>query len=159
MSPTIRPATPDDAAAIGSLSAQFADYLRSLGDTTNFQFTAEIYLRDGFGPHPAFAGIVAEVGSQVVAYLLYHFGYDVDNALRQLHIIDFYVQASHRQHGIGQAMMHEAARIAQAHGAGELFWAVYIPNTLASRFYEKLGAEYVEELRLMHWRVGEVSSF
>jgi hypothetical protein len=40
----IRAATRDDAEAIGEFARQFADYLRSLGDPTEFRFDAEAYL-------------------------------------------------------------------------------------------------------------------
>jgi ribosomal protein S18 acetylase RimI-like enzyme len=150
---SVRPATAADATVIGQLSAQFADYLRSLGDPTDFQFTAEVYLRDGFGPDPAFAGIVAEAGGEVIGYLLYHFGYDIDRAIRLLHVIDLYVREDSRRRGAGFALMNEAARICRDRGGRELFWAVYIPNTLAARFYERLGAYYVEDLHFMAWRV------
>lgn len=148
----IRAATPKDATAIGQLAAQFADYLRGLGDDTNFQFTAETYLRDGFAANPAFAGIVAEIEGEVISYLLYHFGYDTDRAIRLLHIIDFYVQADKRGQGVGRMMMQEAARICRAQGGSELFWAVYTPNRLASVFYERLGATYTKDLLFMTWQ-------
>jgi len=48
-----------DAEAVGKLAQQFAGYLRRLGDTTDFKLTADAYLRDGFGPKPAFPGLVA----------------------------------------------------------------------------------------------------
>jgi hypothetical protein len=41
---SIRPAMPKDAAAITDLSADFACYLRSLGDTASFCFDADSYL-------------------------------------------------------------------------------------------------------------------
>ena len=53
----IRPATATDAHAVGILARQFADYLRELGDTTEFKLTAEAYLRDGFGPQASIRGI------------------------------------------------------------------------------------------------------
>jgi hypothetical protein len=92
----IRPAMKSDAHAIGILARQFADYLRELGDTTEFKLTAEAYLRDGFGSMPAFAGIVAEEGS-VIGYLLYHFGYDSDVATRTFHVADLYVERNARK--------------------------------------------------------------
>ncbi|MFN8457818.1 MAG: hypothetical protein U0401_24715 [Anaerolineae bacterium] len=67
---------------------QSAAHLRSVGDETDFQFNAEVYRRDGFGDHPAFAGIVAELDQRLVGYLLYTFGYDTDRALRYLFVID-----------------------------------------------------------------------
>jgi len=148
---TIRPAAVGDAAEVGQLAAQFADYLRSLGDTTDFQFTAQTYLRDGFGPNPAFAGIVAEAEGHLVGYLLYHFGYDTDRAVRMMHVVDLYVRADARAHGVGTTLLYEAARICRSAGGRDLFWAVYAPNKLAARFYEHLGAEYVHDLRFMTW--------
>ena len=44
----IREATPDDANEVGALAEEFANYLRSLGDESDFRFNASIYLRDGF---------------------------------------------------------------------------------------------------------------
>ena len=148
---TIRAATANDAVAIGELAQQFATYLRSLGDPTDFRFNAETYLRDGFGPPPAFAGLVAEVDGRVVGYLLYHFGYDTDRAMRLLHVIDLYVHEGARRHGAGRALMHAAAHICRQAGGRELFWSVYAPNTLAAEFYERLGARYTKDLKFMYW--------
>ncbi len=71
MSVSIRPLTTQDAADIGWLYDQSADHHRSLGDDTDFQFSAEIYQRDGFGENPAFKGIGAVLDGQLVGYLLY----------------------------------------------------------------------------------------
>lgn len=151
---TIRAAVAGDAAAVAQLMAESADYLRVLGDTaTDFKFTAETYLRDGFGSNPAFSGLVAVDEEEVVGHLLYHFGYDTDRAIRLLHVVDLMVRTSHRKHGIGKALMHRAAELAREAGAGELFWAVYKPNQLAAGFYEGLGAEYIEDLFFMRWPV------
>jgi len=153
MTITIRPATAYDAVEIGQLAEQFAAYLRSLGDPTDFKFDADTYLRDGFGPNPAFAGLVAEADDQVVGYLLYHFGYDTDQAIRIMHVVDLYVREDRRSQGVGTALMREAARVCQATGGRALLWTVYAPNKLAARFYERLGADYIEDLKLMVWRL------
>jgi len=57
----IREATRDDANEIGALAEEFTNYLRSLGDETDFRFNANTFLRDGFGEEPAFKGLVAEI--------------------------------------------------------------------------------------------------
>jgi len=62
----LRTATIADADAIGGLAMEFQAYLRALGDRTQFAFTAKTYRRDGFGPSPAFAGLVAELDGEVV---------------------------------------------------------------------------------------------
>ena len=151
--PLIRKATPADAHAIGALAQEFQAYLRALGDHTQFKFTAETYLRDGFGANPAFSGLVAERDGEVMGYLLYHFGYDTDRAMRLLYVIDLYVQAAQRRRGIGEALMRAAAQICRETGGGELIWSVFAPNVLAFRFYEGLGAKRIQALEFMSWPV------
>ena len=143
---TVRPARAEDADSVGDLAKQFAGYLRGLGDTTDFQLTAEAYLRDGFGSQRAFAGLVAEVDGRVIGYLLYHFGYDSDAAAPTLHLADLYVDSALRKRGAGRALMTAAASIARARGAREMIWSVYHANELATAFYEKLGAQRISDV-------------
>ncbi len=157
MNPTIRTATAADAYAIGALARQFQDYLRDLGDRTEFVFSSETYLRDGFGSHPAFSGLVAELGGTVVGYLLYTFGYDTDRAMRLMWIIDLFVDQSQRRHGVGTALMRAAASLGRQVGVGEMVWAVFFRNTLAFQFYDGLGAKRIEELKYMYWPIPDVS--
>jgi len=145
----IRSATAEDAEAIGELAREFADYLRALGDPSDLGFDAETYLRDGFGPNPAFSGLVAESGGEILGYLLYHPGYEMDNAARILHIIDLYVRERWRRQGAGRALMEAAANICRQLGGTQLFWLVYVRNKLAFAFYESVGARYTKDLKFM----------
>jgi ribosomal protein S18 acetylase RimI-like enzyme len=149
MTLNIRGASADDAEAVGRLAEQFADYLRSLGDTTDFKLNAQTYLRDGFGTNPAFSGLVAEQDGNIVGYLLYHFGYDSDSATRILHVVDLYVNESVRRLGVGRALMSAAAKLSRDAGGAELFWSVYVHNKVAASFYESLGARYTRDLLFM----------
>jgi ribosomal protein S18 acetylase RimI-like enzyme len=147
--PTIRPIAPDDATDIVAMSREFADYLRSLGDKAPLNFDAKAFREGGFGPKRAFDGIIAHLSRRPAGYLLFHFGYDVDRSLRLLYIIDLWVREEARRHGVGRALMAEAARIAREFDAGELVWNVYDPNRLAFNFYESFGAERIRELTWM----------
>ena len=149
----IRPATAEDAEAVGELAKEFAEYLRALGDPSDLPFDAGTYLQDGFGPNPAFSGLVAESDGEILGYLLYYPGYDVDNATRILHIVDLYVTERRRCRGIGRALMEEAAAICRRLGGTQLFWAVYVRNESAFAFYESLGARYTRDLRFMRLEV------
>ena len=146
---SIRPALASDAPAVGRLAGQFASYLRTLGDQTDFKLTVEAYLRDGFGLQPAFKGLVAEEGRQIIGYLLYHFGYDSDGAFTNLHVVDLYVDSQARKRGVGRALMRAAAKIAREAVSQEIIWSVYHGNDLATAFYEKLGARRVTEVFFM----------
>jgi hypothetical protein len=149
---TIRPALASDAHDIGRLAAEFAGYLRSLGDQSEFNPNAAAYLRDGFGQSPAFSGIVAEENGRVMGYLLYHFGYDSDAAERNLHVADIYVELQGRNRGAGTALMKAAAKITREANVPEMIWSVYQANGLAADFYQHLGAQRINDVFFMKLR-------
>jgi len=145
----IRQSRIEDAESVGRMARAFADYLRGLGDETDFRFDAEAFRRDGFGPDRAFAGLIAEQDGKAIGYLHYCFGYDADAAERVIHIVDLWVEPQARGLGAGRALMRETARIGRDRNATLLFWAVYKPNRLAAGFYERLGARYLRDLDFM----------
>jgi len=149
MTVVIRRSTADDAESIGSLALEFQSHLRALGDSADFDWSAKKYLRDGFGDDPAFEGLVAEADSRVVAYALYHSGYDTDRGQRMIYLIDLYVTPAFQRCGIGEKLMQRISEIGRARGAELIAWSVLERNATAARFYEKLGAVYANHVRVM----------
>ncbi len=145
----IRPCLPSDAAAIDSLFHEFVAYLRSIGDTNDYRFGAEQYLTDGFGADPAFRGLVAEDTSALIGYVLFSRTYDGDY-VRNLYIVDLYVQQAARGHGIGRMLMNAVGNAARSEGIARLSWAVHKNNMRALRFYEALGAQYSADTHVMY---------
>jgi ribosomal protein S18 acetylase RimI-like enzyme len=135
------------------LEREFSEDLRSLGIPGESSFNAESYLRDGFGPDPAFSGLVADTGTELLGYLFYHLGYEVADAARILYVIDLYIRRDSRRQGLGRALMEEAANVCRELGGSQVCWSVYSSNTLALRFYEGLGASYTDDERFMHFNV------
>jgi GNAT superfamily N-acetyltransferase len=150
----IRPCAREDADTVAALYQQSAAYLHSLGDNSSFQFDAEVFVRDGFGEHPAFEGLLAELGSKTAGYLLYTFTYDTDRAMRILYVLDLLVDENARGQGIGRKLMEHVKEMARARGAGELMWAVYKHNKQAEEFYQHLGAEKLEDVFFMTIKAG-----
>lgn len=146
----IRTITVADAEPVARMWSDFARYLRALGDGDEQAFGVEAFLRDGFGPDPAFSGIIAERDGIAAGYLLYHFGYDTDQAMRVMHIVDLWVDPAARRNGIGRALMREAAARCRAQGGRALIWSVFAPNKLAVDFYARLGGEFYTALKFMH---------
>lgn len=149
----IRTARRDDVPALAVLIAEFAEYMHALGDTTEVRLDAAALERDGFGPRPAFDGLVADDAGELVGLLLYHDGYDTDAACRLLFVVDLFVTSSARGRGIGAALMRAARDEAARRDAQQLVWTVDRRNELGQRFYEGLGAEYVPDLALMSLEV------
>jgi ribosomal protein S18 acetylase RimI-like enzyme len=146
---SIRKAAREDAEPVAGLEREFSSELRSLGISAESSFNAESYLRDGFGPNPAFSGLVVDSGTELVGYLLYHLGYEVEDAARILYVIDLYVRGDSRRHGLGRALMEEAVKVCRELGGSQVCWSVYESNVQALRFYERLGASYIKDERLM----------
>lgn len=147
---TIRACKSEDAAEIERLYLQSVAHLQSLGDMDAFLFSTEVYLRDGFGANPAFAGLVAEAGEHLVGYLLYEMNYDTDAAARSLFILDLAVDEAARRQGVGRQLMNAAADLCRSLGGSELVWAVYNKNQPAFDFYLSLGAKPITDLTFMH---------
>ncbi|MGM9480614.1 GNAT family N-acetyltransferase [Roseateles sp. NT4] len=146
---SLRPACRADVPAIAALAEQFAQHMRELGDNTPLGLDAVALERDGFGPDPAFRGLVAERDAEVVGYLLHHPGYDTDAARRLVFIVDLFVSPSARGLGIGAALVGAARQIAADATAAQLVWTVDRRNAGALQFYQRLGAQSIEALDLM----------
>jgi GNAT superfamily N-acetyltransferase len=146
---SIRPLTAADADAVVEMSRRFNLYLRELGDTDPYHFSRARYLADGFGADPAFGGFLALAGDEPAGYLLHCPNYDVDLAIRQLMVIDLWVEPAARGHGTGRKLIQAASDLARHRNAQRLIWAVLRSNRQAIDFYHRLGAEDVEALDWM----------
>jgi GNAT superfamily N-acetyltransferase len=154
MTVTIRSLTAADADVVATMSRNFHLYLQALGDTDPYGFNRKRYLEDGFGKDPAFGGFLAETATGPAGYLLHCPNYDVDLAIRQVMVIDLWVEPSVRGSGTGRKLMQATADYARSRGAKRLIWAVLRSNRMAVDFYRRLGAETVEALDWMTLPVG-----
>jgi GNAT superfamily N-acetyltransferase len=146
----IRNATAEDAPAIGSMVDEFRSYLQALGDVDAcINFGSEQYRRDGFGPNPAFQGLIAERSGHALAYALYAFDYSTDTGSRTVFLHDLFVRSAFRGQGIGEAVMQRLIEICRVAGARSMSWVVWHTNESAIRFYEHMGAQSVDTARLM----------
>ncbi len=130
---TIRPTAIGDADAIGEMARELTAYLQALGEDLTYRLTPERIRRDGFGPDPAFAGIVAEQDGVLLGFLLHHPGYDTDSAERYLVVCDLFVREAGRGRGVGRALMSAARVHCRALGGSGLFWSVFKPQQDGAR--------------------------
>jgi ribosomal protein S18 acetylase RimI-like enzyme len=133
----VRPAGPEDAECIAAMASALS--LTDGGRVS--RFSADAFIRDGFGEAPAFHASVAEQDGALAGYAIYNWGYDTDSATRGVYLADLYVDDGHRRSGVGTALVTGVARHSRDHGGRWIFWSVLKRNRAARRFYRQLAPE------------------
>lgn len=138
----IRPAAAADVPVIVSLIRALAEYEKAAPGAVSL---SDDLLREAlFGARPSVEGLVAEAGSEMVAYALYFQNFSSWRGRPGLFLEDLFVRPEWRRHGIGKALLQELIRIARERGCARMEWIVLDWNSPAIRFYESFSAEPLE---------------
>jgi GNAT superfamily N-acetyltransferase len=113
------------------------------GDPTG-HFDAATLERDVFGPEAYVGAIVADSGSKLIGYAFFHDAYDSGHAQRGFYLLDIYVAADARRHGVGRALVAGVAKRARSEGRPFLWWVSRDWNDEARKFYATLGVKTKE---------------
>src|ERR1700730_19429878 len=108
---SIRPATVKDDSLLATMVLELAQYEKLDHEAA---VTAESIARDGFGPHPKFRAIIAELDGKPAGYAVFFGFYSTFQGRAGLFLEDIYVRPSLRKQGMGQAVLTYVARIAWA---------------------------------------------
>ena len=138
----IRPARPDDLELMFSFIVGLADYERA---PEHVHGTPELLERALFGPTPAAEAVIAERDGDPVGFALFYTTFSTWECIPGIWLEDLYVGPEHRRGGVGEALLRHLARLATDRGYARLEWAALDWNTPALSFYEKLGAEVLDE--------------
>ncbi len=139
---SIRPATIKDASLLATMILELAQYEKLDHEAA---VTAESIARDGFGPHPKFRAIVAELDGKPAGYAVFFEFYSTFQGRAGLFLEDLYVRPPLRKQGIGQALLNYVARIAWEEDYFCMRWEVLDWNKPAIDFYQRLGAVFLDE--------------
>ena len=146
----LRPATPADVPQILTFIRDLATYER---EPDAVLATEADLLRDGFGPTKRFHCIIAELTSEdtttAAGFALYFYNYSTWRGRSGIHLEDLFVLPHFRGQGIGKALLARVAARAVEQGCVRLQWDVLEWNQTAIDFYQGLGAEFLDEWRIM----------
>ena len=139
----IRPAEPADVELIFSLIVELAEYERAPEKVTG---TPELLRAALFGrEQPDAEALIAEIDGRPVAFALFRGSFSTWECRAGIWLEDLYVPPEHRRSGVGAALLARVAAIAVERGCARLEWAALDWNALALGFYERLGAERLDE--------------
>jgi GNAT superfamily N-acetyltransferase len=138
----LRFATDDDAGLILDFIRQLADYEKM----THEVVTDEDQLRQSlFGERRVAEVVIATFEGEPAGFALFFHNFSTFLGRSGIYLEDLFVIPKLRGHGIGQILLSHLAKIAVERGCRRFEWWVLDWNTDAIRFYERLGAQAMDE--------------
>jgi GNAT superfamily N-acetyltransferase len=136
---TIRPPSSEDVPTLARLFSEMqSHYGRPVSDAMATT-AARLACRPPVGtfdPHT----LIAVIGTEIVGSLVMNVTFPAFELTRSLYIRDLYVTRTMRRHGVGQALVKAATRLALAEGFSAIEWTTDSGNTAARAMYEACGA-------------------
>jgi len=130
--------TIDDMPVLLRLVRELAVYERLEHEVTA---TVEDYRAALFGEAAHASAALAEVGGEVVGYMVWFRSFSTFKAKSKIYLEDLYVTPAMRGRGLGTAMLAQLARVCRDEGLARMQWQVLEWNAPSIAFYRSLGAE------------------
>lgn len=92
--------------------------------------------------------LLGELGGRSVGFALFHPGFSTFLGDGTLHLVDLYIEPSHRGKGFGKALLSRLAALAVERGCGRLEWWCHDWNAPAIKLYRQWGAFPLDNLRV-----------
>jgi GNAT superfamily N-acetyltransferase len=141
----IRQAREGDAELLLGLIRELADYERAVERVTG---DAELLHRALFEQRTAEA-LVLELDGEAIGYAIFFTTFSTWECRPGIWLEDVFVRPQHRRGGLGRALLARIAALAVERGYPRLDWCALKWNEPALRFYERIGAEPLEEWQLL----------
>jgi len=137
----IRKGIPQDVPAMLRLVRELAEYEKAPHEVEN---TEARMLVDGFGEHPIYGLIVAELDEVIVGISVYYFRYSTWKGKR-LYLEDIVVTEQHRGKGIGKLLFDATMQASVDTNCNGMLWQVLDWNKPAIAFYQKYDSHFDSE--------------
>ncbi|MGE0639347.1 MAG: N-acetyltransferase family protein [Thermoanaerobaculia bacterium] len=138
----LRFATAEDVPLVLELIRGLADYEKLAHEVV----TDEAGLaRSLFGERRVAEVVIAEWEGEPAAFALFFHNFSTFLGRPGIYLEDLFVKPDFRGRGIGETLLAFLAALAVERGCGRLEWAVLDWNEPAIRFYQRLGAQAMDE--------------
>lgn len=103
--------------------------------------------------------IIGEVNGRPAAFALFFHNYSTFLGKANLYLEDLFVKTEYRGKGFGKAMLRRLAEIAVARGCERLDWLCLDWNRSAVAFYQRLGAQIIDDRRVLRISGDRLAAF
>jgi GNAT superfamily N-acetyltransferase len=141
----IRSAVEGDVDFIYSLIVGLAEYENARQEVTG---TPAMLQEALFGAAPAAEAVIAERDGVPVGFAVFHATFSTWECLPGIWLEDLFVLPDERRGGVGEALFRHVAAVTVERGYSRYGWVALDWNTPALRFYEKLGAQVLDDWKL-----------
>lgn len=142
----VRSAIFDDVSLIFSFIQKKSEFERNIGAFSGVLQVSEDKIRKTlFGTIPFSFVLFAELSGHEIGFALYGFRYSSFVGQPSLWLDDLYVDETQRNQGVGAILMEQLAQIAKTNDCSHIAWNADARNTLGLSFYNRLGAEIIEQ--------------
>ncbi len=142
---TLKVCSVEDVPLLLEMIKDFADFL-GRGDTV--KATEEELRENLFGERRYAEAIMSYLNGEPAGFAIFFHNFSTFLGCPGLYLEDLYVKPEMRGKGIGKTMLKYLARVAEERNCGRLDWCSITWNTSANAFYQSIGAEVLEEIRI-----------
>lgn len=136
-----RKAEKSDLPAVIDLIKELASYEKAAHEV---KITLEELEQDGFGTHPLYWIILAEINETIVGMSFYYIRYSTWTG-KNIYLEDIIVKDEFRGKGIGKILFEDTIKEAKKLKVRQMIWQVLDWNEPAINFYKKFNAELDDE--------------
>ena len=146
MSLSIHRARPNESGLIYALLCELAAYEKL---THEVEATEANIASALFCDHPKLFCEIAEWNGEGVGFALWFFNFPTFAGRPGIYLEDLFVRPAFRGKGIGKALLAHLATLCVENGWSRMQWSVLDWNTPSIEFYKSLGAEMMDEWKLV----------
>lgn len=156
MGNSIRASTSADVPLIASLIRELAEYEKLSHEVRFDEAALGEHL---FGPRPYAEAVIGEIDGEPQGFALFFHTFSTFEGKPGIWLEDLYVRPDARGCGLGKALLLHVGQIALERGCARYEWSVLDWNEPSIRFYRALGAQPMDEWRIMRVAGETLSKF